>query len=76
MHLNELPIGCFATITGFSEQGLNHQTRYLSLGLMPGAQVHVQRVAPMGCPLQVKVGSTLLSIRKAEAADVLVEVAA
>lgn len=76
MFLNELPIGSCATVSGFSDLGMKHQTRYLSLGLIPGASIIVQRVAPLGCPMQIKVGSTLLSIRKAEAQDVVVEVAA
>lgn len=76
MLLNELPIGSNAVVSGFSELGLKHQTRYLSLGLMPGANITVQRVAPLGCPMQIKVGSTLLSIRRAEAQDVVVEVTA
>ena len=73
MQLNDLKIGDAARVSGFSEAGMRHHTRYLSLGLIPGSKVAVLRVAPLGCPLQIKVGSTLLSIRKAEAEEVLVE---
>ncbi len=73
MLLNELGVGESARVAGFSEEGMRHHTRYLSLGLIPGNKISVLRVAPLGCPLQIKVGSTLLSIRKAEAEEVLIE---
>lgn len=72
MLLSDLPLGAQASIEGFSDAGQAHLTRYLSMGLMPGASVVLQRVAPLGCPLQVKVGSTLLSIRRAEAEEIQV----
>jgi len=71
--LNELEVGHTGTVQGFGEKGMSHHTRYLSLGLIPGAAVKIIRVAPMGCPLQIKVGSTLLSIRRTEAEEVFVE---
>ncbi|WP_196158084.1 FeoA family protein [Reinekea sp. G2M2-21] len=74
MLLNELSVGQPATVSGFSDAGMRHHTRYLSLGLIPGNKIRVLRVAPLGCPLQIKVGSTMLSIRKTEALEVLVEV--
>lgn len=73
MHLSELTLGQHAMVVGFSDEGMVHQTRYLSMGLIPGSPVMVPRVAPLGCPLQIKVGSTLLSIRKIEADEVMVE---
>jgi len=43
------------------------QTRLYSLGLYPGARLTVLRFAPAGDPIQVRVGNTLISIRKSEA---------
>lgn len=73
MLLSDIETGQAARVKGFSESGLAHQARYLSMGLLPGAEVMLRHVAPAGCPLQVKVGSTLISIRKAEAAEIDVE---
>jgi ferrous iron transport protein A len=73
MNLVDLEIGKTASIQGFSEKGNAQQARLFSLGLVPGAKIRVVRTAPLGCPMQVKVGSTLLSIRRAEAEVVLVE---
>lgn len=49
------------------------QSRLLALGLYPGVVVDVLRRAPLGDPLQLKVGKSLLSIRAAEARLVQVE---
>jgi ferrous iron transport protein A len=73
VQLSQLEVGQPGVVAGFAEQGMAYQARYLSLGLMPGAAVRVMRVAPLGCPLQIKVGSTLLSMRRVEANQILVE---
>ena len=52
------------------------QGRLLTLGLYPGVQIEVLRRAPLGDPLQVRAGSTLLSIRLHEAEGIDVEVIA
>lgn len=49
------------------------QSRLYALGLYPGAAVDVLRYAPAGDPIQVRVGMTLLSIRKQEALLIAVE---
>jgi ferrous iron transport protein A len=46
--------------------------RLMELGLVPGTQVEVVRVAPLGDPLQLVVRGCRLSIRRAEAAEVTV----
>lgn len=47
--------------------------RLMELGLIPGTELQVLRVAPLGDPLQLLVRGCRLSIRRAEAAHVLVE---
>jgi len=49
------------------------QSRLYALGLYPGVEVNVLRFAPAGDPIQIRIGSTLLSIRKQEARFVAVE---
>jgi ferrous iron transport protein A len=46
----------------------------MEMGIFPGEHVYVDTIAPLGDPISVKVGSYLLSIRKIEAASVLVEI--
>jgi Fe2+ transport system protein FeoA len=47
--------------------------RMADMGLIPGSVVEVRRIAPLGDPLEVKIRGYRLSLRKAEAAGVLVE---
>lgn len=49
------------------------KSRLLALGLLPGSVVKVLRVAPLGDPMQIKVGTSLLSIRRSEAEYIRVE---
>jgi Fe2+ transport system protein FeoA len=44
------------------------------MGLVPGAEIVVEGVAPLGDPLEVKVRGYHLSLRKSEAANVWIEI--
>ena len=50
------------------------KSRLYALGVLPGSQLKVLRLAPLGDPIQVRVGGSYLSIRKAEASTIAVEV--
>ena len=47
--------------------------RLLDLGLLPGVELTLQRVAPLGDPIDIKLKGFHLSLRKAEAATIGVE---
>jgi Fe2+ transport system protein FeoA len=47
--------------------------RLMELGLVPGAHVKVTNVAPLGDPIEIEVRRGRLSIRRVEAASILVE---
>jgi Fe2+ transport system protein FeoA len=49
-----------------------HQ-RLMEMGLTRGASFQVVRYAPMGDPIEIKVRGYHLSLRKCEAAGILVE---
>jgi Fe2+ transport system protein FeoA len=48
--------------------------RSLDMGVIPGAEVEVERVAPFGDPIEIKIKGYHLSLRKEEAANIFVEV--
>ena len=50
------------------------RSRLFALGVIPGAIVEVLRIAPLGDPMQIKVGGSFISIRKSEAAIITVEI--
>ena len=61
-------------ILGAASEHRDFQSRLYALGLYPGVTVDVLHIAPLGDPMQVRVGHTLISIRQREAALVEVEV--
>jgi ferrous iron transport protein A len=56
-------------------QGLNnaYRNRLLSLGLTPGTEFTVKRVAPLGDPVEIVLRGFRLSLRREEAAGLMVE---
>ncbi len=69
--LSSLPLGQKGRVLGFSLPG-EHRQRLLEMGLTVGVQFEVVRFAPMGDPIDIKVRGYHLSLRKNEAAGVLV----
>lgn len=47
--------------------------RFLDFGLLPGSKVQFIRSAPLGDPIEIKVGRGRISLRRLEAATILVE---
>ena len=73
MKLGELEVGDGGRITGFEEGGRGYRKKLLAMGLTPGTDFSVTRVAPMGDPVEIAVRGFKLSLRKDEAAAVRVE---
>ena len=48
--------------------------RLLELGLVPGEKVKLERIAPLGDPIEIFVKGFHLSLRKEEASGVMIEV--
>lgn len=49
--------------------------RLCDMGVTPGAHILVRKVAPLGDPIEVTIRGYELSMRKAEAENVMMEVA-
>ena len=71
--LNTLKAGDAGTITALSGDGQISQ-RLAEMGMVVGARYEVVRFAPLGDPIEVMLDGYHLSLRKAEAALVQVEV--
>lgn len=72
MTLKEVPIGSTVTIKKVCATG-PLKRRIVDMGLTKGTPVTVRRVAPLGDPMEVTVRSYELSLRKADAQNILVE---
>ena len=46
--------------------------KLMEMGFLPGEIISIDKIAPLGDPLSVKIGSYLLSLRKEEAKAVIV----
>ncbi len=66
MTLDELPLATPSPITTVGgDRPL--RLRLMELGLIPGTRVEVVRIAPLGDPMELRVRSGRLSIRRHEA---------
>jgi len=72
MNLKQAPAGSSFQVTKIDCEG-EVLSRLYALGVFPGAKVKVLRHAPMGDPIQLKVGRSLISIRKFEAETISIE---
>lgn len=70
--LDHLEIGRRARIRQLQSSGRTLQ-RMLELGIAEGEVVEVLTVAPLGDPIEIRVRDFELSLRKADAAAILVE---
>ena len=74
MTLDQLPLGQEAVITAVGGEGAL-RCRLLDMGLIPKTRVRVEKVAPLGDPLELRVRGYSLSLRKEDAGKIEVEVA-
>jgi ferrous iron transport protein A len=70
--LSDLPVGASAVIRDFPKTGTS-SVRLREMGLTAGAPIKLIRCAPFGDPIEVKIRGYHLTLRKSEAAHVMVE---
>ncbi len=61
-------------VLDIAEQPAELRSRLYALGVIPGSALEVLRFAPLGDPMQVKLGGSFISIRKAEADIITIEI--
>ena len=72
MTLREAKIGQTVTVKKLNGEGAIKR-RIMDMGITKGVDVYVRKVAPLGDPIEVTVRGYELSIRKADAAMIVVE---
>lgn len=73
LKLSSLAAGSQAVVREYPKQGAAF-LRLREMGLMPGTPLTLVRLAPLGDPLEIKVRGYHLTLRKAEAEHILVEI--
>jgi len=46
--------------------------RLMDMGLVPGTQIYVHKFAPLGDPIEIRVKGTELTLRKADALNIMI----
>ena len=73
MTLDLLPQGQEAVITQVGGEGAL-RCRLLDMGLIPKTALRVEKIAPLGDPIELRVRGYALSLRKEDARNIEVEV--
>jgi len=68
--LSELKAGERATIMDFESSEL--ELKLMEMGCLPGEEIVVEQIAPLGDPISVRIAGYSLSLRKNEARQILV----
>ena len=71
--LSEMAIGESGKIIKVTGEGAVRR-RLFDMGVTPGAEVFFRKKAPLGDPIEITLRGYELTLRKAEAAHVLIEV--
>ncbi len=72
MNLSEMKPGASARITRIGVTGPLRR-RLMDMGMLVGEDVKVEKVAPLGDPIEVSIKNYNLSLRKKEAEGITVE---
>jgi ferrous iron transport protein A len=71
MKLSELKSGERGIIISFQSSDIG--LKLMEMGCVPGEEVIVEQVAPLGDPISIRVAGYSLSLRKNEANQIIVE---
>lgn len=69
MTLDKIKVGNTAVVTAVGGEGSLRQ-HFLDMGVIPGAEVTVVKLAPMGDPMELKIHGYELTLRLADAAQI------
>ncbi|MGI0483812.1 FeoA family protein [Pantanalinema rosaneae CENA516] len=71
--LRDAAIGSMLRVMGYEPVARDYKRKLLAMGLTPGTELRVTRHAPLGDPTEIEVRGFHLSLRKAEADALIVE---
>jgi ferrous iron transport protein A len=74
IHITDLAQGDCVRLVSFGSTPLVYRQRLLSLGVTRGVEAKIIRAAPLGCPLQIEIRGTSITLRKDEAAELKWEI--
>lgn len=73
MQLGDMRQGQKGEIIGIDRGEAEYRQRLIAMGLLPGTQFIVSRIAPLGDPVEITIRGFALSLRKKEASILQIE---
>jgi ferrous iron transport protein B len=73
-HLSDLKVGQIARVTGIHNDSKVVRRRLLDMGITTGVIVTIKKIAPLGDPVDIELRGYELCIRKADMANIDIEV--
>lgn len=71
MRLSQLAVGKKGIIKEFTD--LEMSVKLMEMGCLPGEEISIQRIAPLGDPIAINVSGYQLSLRKREASTIILQ---
>ncbi|MFH0727806.1 MAG: FeoA family protein [Pseudomonadota bacterium] len=71
--LRDMKIGETGTVSGYAKGTTAYREKLLAMGLTRGTEIAVERIAPLGDPVEIRIRGFLLTLRKDEASALIVE---
>jgi len=69
--LNDIKVGSHAIVTEIGITGALKR-RLIDMGITPGVDIKIKKVAPLGDPIEINLRGYELSIRRSEALNIFV----
>ena len=71
MRLSQLAVGETGIVKEFTD--LEMSVKLMEMGCLPGEEVRIERIAPLGDPIAINVAGYQLSLRKREAYTIVLQ---
>ncbi|PJJ83476.1 FeoA family protein [Mucilaginibacter auburnensis] len=71
MKLSQLEVGQKGIVKEFTD--LEMSVKLMEMGCLPGEEIQVDRIAPLGDPIAIRVSGYQLSLRKLEASTIILQ---
>jgi ferrous iron transport protein A len=71
MRLSQLQVGEKGVVKEFTD--LEMSVKLMEMGCLPGEEIKIERVAPLGDPIAINVSGYQLSLRKREAYTIVLQ---
>jgi ferrous iron transport protein A len=71
MTLSQLEVGEIGIVKEFTD--LEMSVKLMEMGCLPGEEIRISRIAPLGDPIAIHVSGYQLSLRKFEASTIILQ---